>query len=737
MILNKVSHLFAFMLLLFSASSLFGQTATRGNYIQETSNPKGYIIRTHASVYQLAFNKAGELIPVYYGLDEQFDFQKQNALWTKENYLEVPFRGGGSDLFKMQRTPVLEAIFPDLVRDCDLVFSSAQITEMEGRPVLKITYNDSHYPLQLCSYIKVFPEYDIIEKWIEVKNTGNKGTILIENLQSASVSLPANDYMLRHMAGSWALEFVQYDTKLTPGVKTLETRDLRSYNNPSWFAVYQAANTTIDENGQVWFGQLSYSGNWRMDFNKSPIGNLQITGGINFWDSHWQLQPGDDFTTPRMTIGFTSKGAEKAAELMSSYIRNEILPKERRSKIRPVLYNSWYATEFNVNEEQQLKLAQVAKEIGIETFVIDDGWFKGRVNDKAGLGDWTVDPVKFPQGLNPLIKKINDMGMGFGIWIEPEMVSPNSDLYKKHPDWVFHYPNRNRNEERNQLMLNLARQDVYDYLLNTFTALLKNHNISFIKWDRCRALSEPGWPSAPVDMQREVRIRYIANFYKLIDELRLRFPSVLFESCSGGSGRADLGMLQRMDQVWISDNTDPVDRLFIQYGYLNAFPANTMVCWTTDGDMHNKQLLPLDFKFDVAMLGVLGVGNNLNNWTQIDIDLARKKIQAYKEIREEIQNGKAYRLKSPFNYNRMAVEYISPDQNKLVLCCYNLAEYMNGVSLDTRQAQNLVLKGLDADKTYQMEGTNEKFKGSFLMSVGVKWPVTGAYKSKIVVLKAN
>jgi alpha-galactosidase len=284
-----------------------------------------------------------------------------------------------------------------------------------------------------------------------------------------------------------------------------------------------------DTSGAAWFGTLQYSGNWRIDFDKVFNGRLQIVGGINFWDTNWDLKAGTTFETPKFIIGYTRSGSEGAAQNLTAYIRKIILPKQWRNKLRPVLYNSWYATTFNVNEEQQLALAKIAKEIGVELFVIDDGWFKGRNGDHAGLGDWTVDKKKFPDGLQPMIKKINDMGMDFGIWVEPEMVNPNSDLYRAHPDWVFNFPHRTRHEGRNQLMLNLAREDVYQYLLKSLSALLSENNIKFIKWDHNRTLSEPGWPDAPVAEQREVRIRYINNLYRLIDALRSRFPDVQFE----------------------------------------------------------------------------------------------------------------------------------------------------------------------------------------------------------------
>ncbi len=706
------------------------------NSIQETTNPKGWIIKTNSSVYQLSVNKDGAVASDFYGSKEQFEYQKPNALWNNQFCLEVPCRGGASDLFMMARTPVLEAIFADNNRECELAFVSAQISEIDGRSVLKIVMKDLNYPLEVSSYIKVYPEYDLLEKWIEVKNTGNKDKILIENLQSGSVSLPFNNYFLRHLAGSWAQEYVQYDMQLTPGTKTIETRNLRSYS-PSWYEVYVKNSTSTESNGDVYFGQLAYSGNWRMDFNKTPKGELQIIGGINFSDAHWQLKPNTSFTTPKMLVGYTNNGTEAASQLMVSFVKNEVLPVERRYKMRQVIYNSWYATAFKISEDQQVELAKIAKEIGVETYVVDAGWHEGTIENQSGLGDWTVDLKKFPNGLNSLIKKVNDLGMDFGLWVEPEVVCPTSNLFKNHPDWIFHYSNVKPHKENDRFMLNLAREDVYQYLFKTFSDLLSKNNITFIKWDYGRALTDAGWPSAKADEQREATIRHTANLYRLIESLRAKFPNVWFEACAGGGGRTDLGMMSRMDQVWISDCTDPVDRLFMHYGYLNSYPANTMVCWTADEKWNSfhKQSLPLDYKMNVAMMGVLGVGNDIAKWTPEEIATAKQKITKYKEIRPEVQNGTAYRLVSPYTSNRMAVEYASQDKNKVSVFCFNLGEYLPGTNVDTRQSNALILKGLNPEGTYTLKGTNESYKGSFLMTIGIKWPISGAYISKIIELE--
>ena len=584
----------------------------------------------------------------------------------------------------------------------------------------------------MTEYIRVLPEYDLLEKWIEIKNTGQKEIIRIENAQSGGFFLPKDDYYLTHLSGTWGNEFQPNNTRLTQGVKTLHVKDFRSFGS-SFFALRPGGETS-ETRGKVWYGSLIYSGNWRADFEKSAYGEVQVVSGINFWDQEITLKSGEVFSTPKMLIGYTENGMEGVSKNLTSFTREQILPQKHRNEIRPVLYNSWYATTFNVNEEHQLALARIAKEIGVEMFVIDDGWFKGRVNDQAGLGDWTVDKHKFPNGLKPMIEKINAMGLDFGIWVEPEMVNPNSDLYRAHPDWVFHYPNRTRHTGRNQLMLNLAREDVYEYLYNSLYKLLDENNIKFIKWDMNKSLTDPGFPSANTEDQRSVRIKYVENLYRLIESLRKAFPDVWFENCASGGGRIDLGMLSRMDFAWVSDNTDPVDRIFIQYSYLNAFPANTMISWVTHEDWH-RQHHPLDFKFDVSMSGVLGVGNDLTKWTEKEKAIAKEKIALYKEIRETVQFGDHYRLISPYENNSSILQYVNKDKSESVVFVYSLAEYPNNAISETRRSKEIQLRGLQDDALYIIEGNENAFAGKFLMEKGIAFPLSGAYKSKIFKIK--
>lgn len=702
--------------------------------IIKTDNPKGWIIRTKSSAYQLIIGANGAVKPVYYGDKAQALQGKKNPAWY-EGIDEVPVRGGLP--FK---TPALEVIFADHVRDADLQYESDEITEIDGRPTLKIVQKDKVYPLEVTSYIRVLPEYDVLEKWISIKNTAKKGDIKVENLASGNIVLPNDEYVLTHLSGKELHEFQMEEVPLSPGLKAIQNRGFKANVNPPWFQV-RPQSSAHNATGPTWFGSLHYSGNWQIAFDKVFEGPLQIVGGIYFWDTNWNLKPGTVLESPKLTVGFSEGGATGASQSLAAYVRHEILPAAHRNDLRPVIYNTWEAEYYNVNEKQQQELIQVAKDLGVELYTIDDGWFRGRTDGRSqsGLGNWDVDMNKFPHGLAPVIKQVHDAGMKFGIWVEPENVNPNSDVVMKHPDWIFQFPNRPGNKFRK--ILNLANEEVYQYLLKTFTKLLSENAIDFIKWDQNNYLSEPGWPNAPVEMQREVRIRHIHNVYRLVEELRKRFPKVLFESCASGGGRVDLGMLSRMDQTWLSDNTDPLDRLYIQYGYLNALPANSMVSWVTSTSRHLP--MPVDYRFDVSMTGVLGIGNDIRKWTPQEREVAKSKIALYKTIRPIVQQGTLFELVSPYQHNRCALQYNSTDNKEAVLFCYNMAAYLPGSQFEDRGSSVLKLQGLDLHKNYLIKKAgNSKdagtvYTGNFLMNVGMTWPIKEAYKSQIFTISTQ
>lgn len=686
---------------------------------------KTWMLETSSMSYLIKVNQ-GRLHVGYYG-------SKITGETLPDNYFEwrdeVPTRGGYPN-----KSPIIEVLFSDGTRDLDLVYRSHELHQEEGGgDLLKISLADSYYPFEVDVCYRVRQEYDLIEKWLEITNSG-KEVIVIENAMSGSLWLPVNAYEVTHMQGIHWHDFQPETTLLTQGVTTFQSRDFKTYGS-SYFAV-RPQGESDEHHGEVWFGQLHYSGNWRTDLESTYNDRLQIVSGINFWDTEWHLRPNETFTTPVLSYGYTRDGSDAVSRLYANYIRGDILPKKRHDIPRPVIYNSWYATEFNVNQEQQIALAKVAKDIGIEMFVIDDGWFKGRIDDKGGLGDWKVDKNKFPEGLSPMIQQINDMGLDFGIWVEPEMVNRNSDLYREHPDWVLHFENRPRTEGRNQLMLNLAREDVYDYLYRSLCDLLENHNVKYVKWDMNKGLTEPGWPSSDRSMQREVRIRYIHNLYRLIDQLTTEFPDVWFETCSSGGGRVDLGIFKWADVAWVSDNIDPADRVHIQYGYLNAFPANTMISWT--GYYDNHGVTPsLEFRFDVAMSGVLGVGNDITKWTPGELDVAKRKIAQYKSIRETVHNGHLYRLSSPFKSNRTVLQYNDKmtDANRSVVFLYQLGSQLTGSSIYPYPSKFIRLKGLHPESWYKVNDGEELITGADLMNVGIVYPLSKAYTSKVLVIE--
>ncbi len=700
------------------ASSLFAQ-------IELGTNKKSWLLQTQSMSYSIKVIN-DRVQTGYYGSVIHIDSDNPGYFSGKP---EIPVRGSWAD-----KSPILEVVFKDGTRDLDLKFEAATISKKDEYDLLRIDQVDTYYPIKVSSFYRVIPQFDIIEKWVEIKNTGNKDIIKIENALSGSLWLPQGSYEMTHFNGIHWHDFQPHTSLLTQGIKTIEGKAFKTYGS-SFFTV-RPDGEKDEHNGSVWYGQLHYSGNWTTNFESMYDDKLQIVSGINFWDTEWNLRPQETFTTPVFSFGYTEDGTGKAAQNYAAYTKELVLPHRRSNTVRPVIYNSWYPTEFNINEQQQLELAKVAKDVGVEMFVIDDGWFKGRIDDKGGLGDWTVDKNKFPNGLSPMIKKINDMGLDFGIWVEPEMVNPNSDLYRAHPDWVFNFKNRTRTLGRNQLMLNFARQDVFDYIYKSLYNLLKDHNIKYVKWDMNKHLTEPGWPdAADPAMQREARIRHINNLYRMIDMLTNVFPAVWFETCSSGGGRVDLGIFKRTDAAWVSDNIDPVDRIYIQYGYLSAFPANTMISWTGYYDNHGVHPT-LDFRFDVAMSGVLGIGNDMRKWNEKELQIAKDKVAQYKTIRNTVHNGKLYRLASPFKTNRSVLQYINKDQSEIVIFCYELGQQLKGSSTYPYENPYFKLMGLNVNKRYSIEGEKGIYTGEQLMSAGIAWPLRKANTSKILKLKA-
>jgi alpha-galactosidase len=360
---------------------------------------------------------------------------------------------------------------------------------------------------------------------------------------------------------------------------------------------------------------------------------------------------------------------------------------------------------------------------------MDDGWFGERNHDRAGLGDWYVNKRKFPDGLEPLIRRVKELGMEFGIWVEPEMVNPDSDLYREHPDWIYHFPNRPRSLGRNQSVLNVSRSDVQEFIVGFLDDLLSKNDIRFIKWDMNRHFSEPGWPDAPSGRDREIWVRHTRGVYEILRQTRIKHPGVIFESCSGGGGRVDLGVMPYIEQFWMSDNTDPYDDLFIEEGFTLVYAPLTRMMWVTDPIHINNRSTPLEYRFHVAMMGALGIGADLTKWSDADLEKSAAMIVQYKAIRETVQLGKLYRLRSPRESAISAFEFVNPDGHEAIVFAFLSASNFG------EQRVALRLEGLETEARYKVQELNLVLSGKALMKQGIPLAMRGTFVSQMLHLQ--
>ncbi len=626
--------------------------------------------------------------------------------------------------------PALKIAREDGDRDLVLRYASHRIQGDE----LDITLKDVNDPIEVTLHYRVYPDYGILSRSATVRNSTNRA-FTVASAQSAAWYLPPGEgYRLSYLSGRWAAETQLNREPIHEGQKVLESRKGHtSHNFNPWFAV--DAGDAAEEHGRVWFGALAWSGNWRLTVEQTPYRQVRVTGGMNSFDFAYRLKPSESLETPQFFAGFSAAGFGGASRALHRFIREKILPGGLSSRLRPVLYNSWEATTFNVDEAGQKALAEKASKLGVELFVMDDGWFGKRNNDRAGLGDWVVNPQKFSRGLKPLIDTVNQLNMDFGLWVEPEMVNADSDLYRAHPDWVINFAGRPRSELRTQMILNLARNDVKEYIFGVLDKLATEYNIRYFKWDMNRSFSEPGWPEAEPADEQKLWVEYVRNLYEIVDRLRARHPKLEIESCSGGGGRVDLGILQRVEEVWTSDNTEAFDRLRIQEGFSQAYPAKVMSAWVTDVPNMNSRSTPLEYRFLVAMQGALGIGANLNRWTESDSALATRMIALYKRIRPTVQSGDLHRLLSPRDSDVTANQYVSADGRQSVVFAFRHSQEYNTA------APTLYLQGLDEKAIYKLEATGNKLverqpqlSGAYLMRAGLNVNLRGDFDSTVVIL---
>ncbi|MER5296084.1 alpha-galactosidase [Streptomyces pharetrae] len=603
-------------------------------------------------------------------------------------------------------------------RGTEWAFEAYETGSGEEADELRLRFRDAGLTITLHYRMRD----DVVERWVTLRNEGPAVELL--RADSATWTLPERDgWRLSQLHGRWAAESRLTAAPLTYGEKVVGSRRGHTgHQHLPWVALDTDAT---EEHGEVYGCALGWSGSWRITVAQLPDARVQITGGAGHDDSGLaRLAAGESFTTPVFAGLWSDGGFGGASRAWHAYQRAYVIPDAGRD--RPVLFNSWEATGFDISEEQQRALARRAADLGVELFVVDDGWFGARTGDHAGLGDWRPNPDRFPAGLGPLADEVHALGMRFGIWVEPEMVNPDSELYRAHPDWVQYQKGRKRTEFRNQLVLNLAREDVQEYLWEQLHTLLSSAPVDYVKWDFNRCFTDAGWPGEPYPQR--LWADHVRALYALLDRLRAAHPGVAFESCSGGGGRIDLGVLGRTDQVWTSDNTDPLDRLAVQHGFSQIHPARVMAAWVTDSPntMLNGRVSSLRFRFVSAMAGVLGIGGDLTRWTEEELAEARGWVALYKEIRPLVQRGDLYRLRPPRG-GLSAVQYVLGGE-AVVLAWLQSQHHGEPVPA-------LRLRGLDPTASYECRETGEVHRGAVLLHHGLRLALRGDLDATVLRLR--
>ncbi|MCX7709987.1 MAG: alpha-galactosidase [Clostridia bacterium] len=580
---------------------------------------------------------------------------------------------------------------------------------------LEIELFDEVAGLRAVLSYTIFEELDVIARSVRFENTGSKKLKILRAL-SMSVDFPRADFEMLHLSGAWARERHMERRVLKPGMQGIESRRGASshQHNPFLALIDKGA----DENhGEIFAVNLVYSGNFSAQAEVDSYSTTRLSIGINPFDFSWLLEPGESFQTPEAVMVYSPEGFGRMSRTFHKLYRTRLCRGVYKKKERPVLVNNWEATYFDFNSAKILELGKSASELGIELLVLDDGWFGNRDTDNSSLGDWFVDRNKLPEGLDHLARGLGNLGLKFGLWFEPEMISPNSDLYRAHPDWCLHVPERNRSEGRNQLILDLSRSEVCDAVTKMIKDILSSAPIAYVKWDMNRHMTEIGSAALPAERQKETAHRYMLNLYKMLEDMTSSFPEVLFESCSGGGGRFDPGMLYFMPQVWTSDNTDAVERLKIQYGTSLIYPLSAMGSHVSAVPNHQVfRSTPLETRGMVAMSGTFGYELDLTKMSDEEKRIVKKQIEMYKEIRHLIQFGDFYRLLNPFESNEAAWIFVSEDKTEA------FAAYFSVLAIPNPPLKRLRLDGLDPEKDYRVEGIGKVFGGDELMNSGLAIP---------------
>jgi alpha-galactosidase len=589
--------------------------------------------------------------------------------------------------------------------------------EDEGEAeTLTVTLEDSAAMLEMDILYTVYHERDAIVRSVQLRNLGSE-PVVIERLLSAAVDLPHSDFEFLHLHGAWIRERHLACQPLRKGLQSIDSKKGVSSSNHNPFFALKSLDAS-ESQGEVYGFSLVYSGNFFGGVEVDAYDTSRALLGINPFGFDWTVEGGSSFQTPEAVMVYSDSGLNGMSQTFHGLFRSRLARGEWRDKERPVLINNWEATYFDFNEEKILDICEAASKLGIELFALDDGWFGKRNDDTTSLGDWTPDKSKLPNGIKGLSEAIvKKKGMQFGLWVEPEMVSKESDLYLKHPDWVLGVTDRTISHGRNQFILDLANEQVVDHLYVTLEQLFSSASISYVKWDMNRNMTEIGSATVPARRQGEVAHRYVLGLYKLLDKLTNRFPHILFESCASGGNRFDPGMIHYMPQTWTSDNTDAVERLKIQWGTSLVYPISSMGAHVSSGLNHQTgRVTLLDTRFNAAMFGAFGYELDATGFTEEEKESVKKQVGFIKANRRLLQFGTFYRLLSPFSGNDTSWMVVDEESEEAIVAFYRTLAQPNPGLVRIR------LQGLDPDALYEINHTEERLYGDELMNIGLLLP---------------
>ena len=601
--------------------------------------------------------------------------------------------------------------------------------EDETAETLVIFLEDVASSLKLELYYVVFADRDVIARSARITN-GGKEAVRLEKMMSACLELPNGSWEAIHFHGRHAMERRLERLPLMHGTMAVGSRRGTSshQHNPG---VILCSPDATEEHGGCYGLSLIYSGSFSMEIEMDQMDSVRAVCGINPEFFEYRLEPGEAFDTPQLMMTYSGSGLGRMSANFHSIIRHNLCRGKYKFARRPVLINNWEATYFDFNEEKILSIARQASELGIEMLVLDDGWFGSRDSDNAGLGDWFVNTDKLKGGLTDLVTGINGLGMKFGIWIEPEMVNEDSRLYREHPDWALTIPGRKPCRSRNQLVLDMSRSEVRDYVFDSIAAVLKSANVEYVKWDMNRSICDVYSAVLPKERQGEVYHRYVLGIYDLMERFTSSFPNILFEGCSGGGGRFDPAILYYSPQIWCSDDTDGIERLEIQYGTSFFYPISAVGSHVSAIPNHQTgRRTPLATRGVVAMAGSFGYEMDLNLLTEDEKEAVKAQVEDYKKYYDLIHNGDYYRLTSPQGDSGFtAWQFVSGDKTRTLLNLVITHVRANAPDLWFK------LRGLDPEKRYRLEEDGGIYSGSALMNAGISIPmIMGDYPAVQMVL---